>query len=321
MRTVTVIGGGPAGSAAAITARQYGAAVRLYEQSRFPRHKVCGEYLSPEVAPLFEQLGVWPRFQAQSPHRLDRLSLHFPRASKHCRLPESAYGLSRYGLDQMLISEVPEVLRERAQTVAGAIVTSGRPAAPNVRPPRQFGFKAHFHGPSTDSIELFFFDGFYVGVNGVEGGVTNVCGLGPEDALRRYGFAPDELLESFAPLRERTRPLRRAMDWMSTGPLDYGQRLEQDRNVYLAGDALSFIDPYTGSGMLGAMLSGMSAGRSAALGEAPPEHYRRCAGLLRRAYLVSSFFRTIIRSGAADAMIRLVPGRWLVSWTRPARLR
>jgi hypothetical protein len=193
--------------------------------------------------------------------------------------------------------------------------------AANARARRLFGFKAHFEGPVTDSIELFFFKDCYVGVNGVEGGITNVCGLGPEETLRRYGFEPDGLLESFAPLKERTGSLRRVMDWLTTGPLHYGQRLEPDRDVYLAGDALSFVDPYTGSGILGALLSGISAGRSAALGEPPAVHYRRCAGLLRRAYLVSSLFRTLIRSGAADALIRLIPGRWLVSWTRPARLR
>lgn len=316
-----MIGGGPAGSAAAITARKHGADVRLYEQSRFPRHKVCGEYLSPEVAPLLEQLGVFEDFVARGPHRMTRLSLHFRRASKHCRLPEPAYGLSRHALDHLLIGHTANVIRERLQPAKGTVVAGGRPAAPNARAPRQFGFKAHFQGPSTDTIELFFFDGCYVGVNGVEGGVTNVCGLGPEDTLRRYGFAPDGLLESFAPLRERTQPLHRVMDWLTTGPLDYGQRLEPDRDVYLAGDALSFVDPYTGSGMLGAMLSGISAGRSAALGEAPAVHYRRCAGLLRRAYLVSSLFRFVIRSGTADALIGLVPGQWLVSWTRPARLR
>lgn len=321
MRLVNVIGGGPAGSAAAITARQLGAEVRLYEQSRFPRHKVCGEYLSPEVAPLLERLGVLDGFLARAPHRMTRLSLHFPRASKHCRLPEPAFGLSRHALDHLLIGHTANVVRERAQPAAGMVIAGGRPAAPNARSPRQFGFKAHFHGPATDSIELFFFNGCYVGINGVEDGVTNVCGLGPEDMLRRYGFEPDGLLESFAPLRERTRPLRRAMDWLTTGPLDYGQRLEPDREVYLAGDALSFVDPYTGSGMLGAMLSGISAGRSAALGEPPAEHYRRCAGMLRRAYLVSSFLRFVIRSGAADSLIRLVPGQLLVSWTRPARLR
>jgi len=41
-----VVGAGPAGSAAAISAAKKGATVLLLERSRFPRHKVCGEFVS-----------------------------------------------------------------------------------------------------------------------------------------------------------------------------------------------------------------------------------------------------------------------------------
>ncbi len=43
-----VVGAGPAGSAAAISAAKKGATVLLLERSRFPRHKVCGEFVSAE---------------------------------------------------------------------------------------------------------------------------------------------------------------------------------------------------------------------------------------------------------------------------------
>jgi flavin-dependent dehydrogenase len=55
---ITVIGGGPAGCAAALAAMSEGSAVTLYEKSRFPRHKVCGEFLSPELVPALESLAV-----------------------------------------------------------------------------------------------------------------------------------------------------------------------------------------------------------------------------------------------------------------------
>ncbi len=318
-----MIGGGPAGSAAAIAAQQAGAAVTLYEQSRFPRHKVCGEYLSPEVEPVLRDLGVWDELMVRQPHRLKRLVLHFPRSTKRAGLPEPAWGLSRHALDHLLIGGVHCVVRERAADTPGAVIAAGRRIERQPAGSRQFGFKAHFTGPSTDTIELFFFDGCYVGVNGVEQGRTNVCGLGPEDTLRRAGFQPDGLLASFPPLRDRIAPLSRAMDWLTTGPLIYGQRLDAQARagVYLAGDALSFVDPYTGSGMLSALLSGVSAGRAAAAGEDPRAHYGRCSGMLRRAYLVSSLFRFAIRTGAADLLLPLVPGRALVSWTRPDRSR
>lgn len=55
--TLVVVGGGPAGAAAAITARQAGMAVTLLEASRGPRFRP-GETLHPGVEPLLEQLGA-----------------------------------------------------------------------------------------------------------------------------------------------------------------------------------------------------------------------------------------------------------------------
>jgi flavin-dependent dehydrogenase len=55
---LVVIGAGPAGCAAAITASQMGQSVLLIERTDFPRHRP-GETLHPGVEPLLRQLGVW----------------------------------------------------------------------------------------------------------------------------------------------------------------------------------------------------------------------------------------------------------------------
>ena len=56
MYDLIVIGGGPAGTSAAISAARYGARVLLLERGRFPRHKVCGEFVSPESFEILAQL-------------------------------------------------------------------------------------------------------------------------------------------------------------------------------------------------------------------------------------------------------------------------
>src|ERR1041385_2073289 len=53
---LAVIGGGPAGTAAAITAARRGKRVALLERGRYPRHKVCGEFVSAESLELLEAL-------------------------------------------------------------------------------------------------------------------------------------------------------------------------------------------------------------------------------------------------------------------------
>src|SRR5712692_8100547 len=51
-----IIGGGPAGTSAAISAARQGASVLLLERGRFPRHKVCGEFVSAESLDLLRDL-------------------------------------------------------------------------------------------------------------------------------------------------------------------------------------------------------------------------------------------------------------------------
>ena len=53
---LAIIGGGPAGASAAITAARLGARVALLEAGEFPRHKVCGEFVSAESLDILRDL-------------------------------------------------------------------------------------------------------------------------------------------------------------------------------------------------------------------------------------------------------------------------
>lgn len=55
---VIVVGAGPAGAATAILLAEHGLAVQLLDRARFPRPKLCGEYLSPEAPRVLDRLGV-----------------------------------------------------------------------------------------------------------------------------------------------------------------------------------------------------------------------------------------------------------------------
>src|ERR1035438_10088105 len=241
------------------------------------------------------------------------------------RLQQPAYGLSRYELDRLLLEHAAsvgvEVVREHWSAAAQedtVILAAGRKSIAPAGD-RLFGFKAHFSGPVNDGVELYFFQNCYVGVSAIENGATNVCGLAPERTLRSFGFHPSDLLERYAPLSERLRPLSRTMDWLVTGPLVFSERLRQpaDHAVYCAGDSLGFIDPFTGPGLLNPFLPGDLAGVAAARGPSAVSYFRVCRRLLRPVFPVSSAFRTIIASGHAGVLASLVPGRFLFHATRP----
>jgi len=311
-RNLTILGGGPAGAAAAIAAQREGCAAGVIEKSRFPRHKVCGEFFSPEIQVELESLGMWDAFLSTGPARVRRMKLHFGRREKTCRLPEPAWGLSRYTFDALMHQSVqaaqdgpaPQILA----TGRGAIESRGR---------RLFGFKAHFDGPADDAVELFFFDRCYVGVTAIEGGRTNVCGLGPEDFLRRFDFDFDRVLGQSASLSDRIAPLARSMKWISTGPLRFSQSFAADRQCYLAGDALSFVDPFTGSGLVAAVKTGALAGRAAAHSVPATQYYADCRRVLKNPFEVAGIFRKAVSVGWAEWLVGLVPGKMLFALTRP----
>ena len=333
VRTIHILGAGPAGAAAAIAARSEGCPVTLFEKSRLPRHKVCGEFLSPGVCRLLEQLGLWEEFLRAGPAPIHRLALHFGARSKQYKLPGCAYGLSRYRFDRLLVEQAvalkavlktggaPEAAAApdgAAEPPAATVLATGRYA---VAPPgdRLFGFKAHFRGPVQDAVELFFFSGSYVGVSPIESGLTNVCGIAPEQLLRSHDFQMDALLHSCAPLTERLHPLLRTMQWLTVGPLVLGGRwdLEAQEQVYPAGDALGFIDPFTGSGILSALLTGRLAGLAAAQGLSPQAHREQCRRLLAKPFRTAALIRTALQKGWAERLAPLIPGSWLFRHTRP----
>ncbi len=66
---VIVAGGGPAGAATATHLARAGRAVLLLERARFPRDKPCGEFLSPPVRGLLQELGVYPAVLAAGTDR------------------------------------------------------------------------------------------------------------------------------------------------------------------------------------------------------------------------------------------------------------
>jgi menaquinone-9 beta-reductase len=324
VNTVNVVGAGPAGCSAALAALAEGSAVTLYEKSRFPRHKVCGEFLSPEILSVIESLHLESAFLAARPARLASVILRSGSRQKRFRFPEPAYSLSRFALDRLLLDEASRrgaSFETRAcqppwKQGEPTVIAHGRHiAAP--KGGRLFGFKAHFRGPldEADAVEMFFFPGGYAGVSAVEDGAVNVCGLAPEEMLRPHDFHPEPLFSEA--LRARLHSLEQSYDWLMTGPLVFHRKFHRPSDVYLAGDAMGFVDPFTGSGILSAMLTGKLAGRSAARGLAVEAYNAECRRILGRQYGISSLVRKALGAELAMSLVRWIPLPLLYRLTRP----
>ena len=103
---VAIIGGGPAGSMAAIYLSRFGFDVCLIEKKKFPRDVLCGEFLSEEVTALLKELKLFEEFLALNPVLISRFkSVNESGTEIHSNLSFPAYALKRSLFDKFLLNE------------------------------------------------------------------------------------------------------------------------------------------------------------------------------------------------------------------------
>jgi flavin-dependent dehydrogenase len=107
-----VIGGGPAGSTAALLLARAGWSVALVERKEFPRRKVCGEYLSATNLPLFDELGIGNVFRDLAGDPVHQVGLFAGATMARAKLPrlpgaggEWGRALAREHLDTWLLNQ------------------------------------------------------------------------------------------------------------------------------------------------------------------------------------------------------------------------
>ncbi len=124
---ITIVGAGPAGISLAIRLAKQDFDVCLVEREKFPRHKLCGEFISPECLPHFEELGVLDEMLEAGGDRIAETIFYAPDG-KSVSVPSKWFGgdvrgalsLSRAEMDYRLLKKAKEtgvnVLEETSVT-------------------------------------------------------------------------------------------------------------------------------------------------------------------------------------------------------------
>ena len=281
---VIVIGGGLAGLTSAIHLAKSKLEVLLIEKNEYPKHKVCGEYVSNEVLPYLEFLGFNPfEFGAKQISNFE-LTTHNNK-SIVANLPLGGFGMSRYEMDfqlyQLAIKNGVSVLQDsvvdvnfeadnfqvktktnqsfQARIVIGAY---GKRSNLDVQFNRKFikkkspylGVKIHVSGDfPEDKVALHNFKGGYCGVSKVENNHINLCYITNFEAFKTYkdiATFQEEVLFKNSELKtlfKTTIPQFEKPITISQISFETKQPIEN--HIIMCGDTAGMIHPLCGNGM------------------------------------------------------------------------
>ncbi|MFZ4482528.1 MAG: NAD(P)/FAD-dependent oxidoreductase [Chthoniobacterales bacterium] len=263
-RPVEIIGGGLAGLALGLGLRARGVPVTLREAGSYPRHRVCGEFMTGLDEATRRSLQLDAALENARP--ATRVSWFDRRGEvlSH-QLPEPALCLSRCTLDARLAADFIRLGGDLVTTQR--VVSSpgeGRVLACGAKPDPQsrwIGLKQHFHHLELAAdLEVHLGRGAYIGLTKVDDFTTNVCGLFP----RPGSGQPCTLIDcvTASGLTELARRLSAAHvvegSACAVAGLNYASTTATPDSLAL-GDRQGLIPPFTGHGMTIALQSAASA--------------------------------------------------------------
>ena len=266
MKPIEIIGGGLAGLSLGLALRRAGVPVTLFEAGGYPRHRVCGEFITGLPDTTIARLGL-------APYLHDALLHHEVawfvdgRLARRQRLPAPARALSRHRLDARLAKAFVDSgghLHTHTRIAApdpavGRVITTGRRRSPSP----WLGLKIHARNlPLRCDLELHLGKEAYVGLSRVEDDRVNICGLFHRRELSAKG--PALLLAylqaaNLSALADRLATADFDADSFSAvAAVEFDPRVAEAGGVAL-GDACAMIPPFTGNGMAMAFQSAETA--------------------------------------------------------------
>lgn len=282
--TILIAGGGLAGLTAAIHLRLRGFEVTVVEKNTYPHHKMCGEYLSNEVASYLLQLDI--DIYSLFPKTLTKLRFVLVNGKElECDLPLGGMGISRYALDLFLYKRANSLgvdfifdkvenisFHENEFTVgirSGRAIKAdyvlnalGKKSVVDVQFQRKHTYKnadwiavkAHYKGDYPDHIVgLYHFTGGYCGVSKIENNEINICFLAKQELLEQN----KTITELIKNVLFENEPLRKIFEKSTStfekpiaiSGISFEKKTKSEKHILMIGDSAGLIHPLCGNGM------------------------------------------------------------------------
>ena len=280
---VLIVGGGLAGLASGIHLSRKGVRVTLIEKESYPRHKVCGEYISNEIIPYLSWLGI--DITVLRPAKIDLFEFSSGAGtSVKAQLPLGGIGVSRYQLDNYLYEHAVKngctVVKDNVTTVVyandGFVVTTpsdtysskivlgayGKRSGIDVSLSRTFirrkspwlAVKAHYKGNfPNDVVALHNFPGGYCGVSKVENDIINICYLADYETFKQF-----KNIEEYQQAVLYKNPLLKEIlsnsipvfeKPLAISQISFDAKEPVEHHILMTGDTAGLIHPLCGNGM------------------------------------------------------------------------
>jgi len=283
-KKVIIVGGGLGGLVSALHLSKKGMEVTLIEKHQYPRHKVCGEYISNEVLPYLKSLGFIPFDYGAKDITDFTLSTSGSRAVS-AKLPLGGFGISRYCIDgelakmnlqagtRIIQATVSEILFQQdrftiqtqqneiyhADLVIGAF---GKRSNLDIKMQREFiqrpspflGVKAHYKGIfPTEAVGLHNFEGGYCGISKVENEHINICYIADFKSFKKYKNIDDFQLNVLCKntyLKEVFENYELVFDKpLTISQVSFANKQPVEDHILMCGDSAGMIHPLAGNGM------------------------------------------------------------------------
>jgi flavin-dependent dehydrogenase len=281
-----IIGGGLAGLSLSIDLGKKGYSVIVIEKGNYPRHKVCGEYISMESHGYLQK--ICPDIGMYNLPYINNFKLSSTGKSEFTiRLPLGGFGISRYLLEDLLFKEAQKngvvfMLDCKAFNmsydifeVEYTIKTNREDVYSNLvfnSTGRKSNFRSKFTESSTNStnyvgvkyhiklqrdagfVELHNFPGGYCGLSGIEDNKTCLCYMVNSKKLNSVNNSISELERVYLFQNNHLKKLFKAAEFLYDEPLtisgiNFNIKEPVVDNYFYLGDSAGSISPVTGNGM------------------------------------------------------------------------